>query len=322
MKPQFYLTFAFLLLTAFAKAQKADTAQAIVHYKFTHLRDTTKRDSPYVENMVLLIGKNASVYKSYDRKLQEERMRKSVQEQISNGTAMGGPIRVSSGGRTMGSSIEYFQFPNESKLVTKERLVNSYLVHETLPVLNWKITSDTASFSGLACQKATTHFKGRDYTAWFCSDLPYRAGPWKLNGLPGLIVEAYDAKKDVVFKFDGIEKIDASAAAAPVASAAMGSGPGTRIVLNGMDDSRSNPNLIVLPANGIKATLKEIADLKELMRKDPQAYMQSQMAVLQAQMGVTLGGGGNVVGTPSFTVQKASASTVVINNPVELAEKK
>ena len=50
-------------------AQQPDTAQVLVHYKFSHLRDTTNRGNPYTENMVLLIGKRAGVYRSYDHQL-------------------------------------------------------------------------------------------------------------------------------------------------------------------------------------------------------------------------------------------------------------
>src|SRR5207244_2238089 len=104
-------------------------------------------------------------------------------------------------------NTEYYQFAAEKKFIRKEKLLNSYLIEEPFPLIGWKISSDTATFLGLHCQKASAHFLGRDYTAWFCPDLPYHAGPWKLNGLPGLIVEASDAKKQVVFKFDGIEDV-------------------------------------------------------------------------------------------------------------------
>jgi GLPGLI family protein len=329
MKFKSYLTTALLLASAtFAKAQKADTAQAIVHYKFSHIRDTTKRDTPYVENMVLLIGRNASVYKSYDYKMRQDQMRKSFTEQINSGSTN---LNFKAAG-SLGTANELFQFPNEKKFVSKEVVGNSYLIEEAMPAMSWKISADTANFSGLQCQKATTHFKGRDYTAWFCPDLPYRAGPWKLNGLPGLIVEAYDTKKEVIFKFDGLDKVDPNAAA-PAADAPV-STPGRTIVFGGTDDGAKNANVIALPKNGIKATTKEVNDLRELRRKDPQAFMQMQMAAMQAQMGgntvirssATFGSGGSSAagGITSVNVQGPgiNAKAAVINNPLELPEKK
>lgn len=320
MKLKPYLTISLLLTAALAKAQKADTAEAIVHYKFTHVRDTANRDKPLNENMLLMIGRNASAYKSYDRKLREEQMRKSVMEQVSMGT---GNIRVNSGGQTLGPNIDYYQFPNEGKLFITERLFNSYIVEQPMPALQWKISTDTASFSGLSCQKATTHFKGRDYIAWFCADLPYRAGPWKLNGLPGLIVEAYDTKKEVVFKFDGLEKVDKNAKAAVAHTAA----PGLErtIIFGGSDGGGQNPNVIALPSNAIKTTTKELNELKEIMRKDPQAFAQSQMAAMQSGGGgrISIGAGSpNVITSVNVQGPPAGAAKNVTNNPIELPEKK
>src|ERR1700748_2073762 len=127
-------------------------------------------------------------------------MRKQLQEQLAN-SAPGGPVQIklnrSSSG---GTSTEYYMFAAENKLIRKEKLINSYLIEEPLPVINWKISSDTMSFSGLHCQKATAHFKGRDYTAWFCPDIPSHGGPWKLSGLPGVVFAASDDQKKECFK--------------------------------------------------------------------------------------------------------------------------
>jgi GLPGLI family protein len=327
MKLKPYLTILAALAVTAANAQKADTAQAIIHYKFTHVRDTNNRDKPLTENMMLLVGTHASAYKSYDRKLRAEQMRKTVAEQIGNGT---GQININnSGGAVLGPDVEYYQYPNERKLFTRERMFNNYVIEETIPAPKWQITTDTATIGGLPCQKATTRFKGRDYTAWFCADLPYQTGPWKLTGLPGLIVEAADAKKEVIFKFDGIEKVDKSAKAA-AGNAPLSTG-GRTIMLGGIDDATQNPNLIALPANAIKTTAKELNELREIMRKDPQAFFQSQMAAMQAQMGgagrsISFGGpgGANVTtGSPTFSVRTNGPSQpVVINNPIELPEKK
>ncbi len=44
-------------------------------------------------------------------------------------------------------------------------------------------------------QKATTGFGGRNWTAWFCKDIPFNEGPFKFRGLPGLIFEIQDDKQ-------------------------------------------------------------------------------------------------------------------------------
>jgi len=58
--------------------------------------------------------------------------------------------------------------------------------------IQWKIEADTAKIGGFKCQKATTNFKGNAYTAWFTSEIPAAFGPWKFNGLPGLILQCQD----------------------------------------------------------------------------------------------------------------------------------
>ncbi|MDT3405183.1 GLPGLI family protein [Mucilaginibacter terrae] len=320
MKLKLFTTILLANLAVAAQAQKADTAQVIVHYKFTHVRDTTARDKPLNENMVLLVGRNASAYKSYDRKLREEQMRRSVMEQVNSGSTN---FKLTSPGGPMGPNIEYYQYPNDNKFYINERVVNNYVIEEAMPAPAWKITADTSTIKGLACQKATTHFKGRDYTAWFCADLPYRVGPWKLNGLPGLIVEAYDAKKEVLFNFDGLEKVDPTAKATNEADQL--SATGRTIIVGAMGgDGNQNPNVIALPKNAIKTTPKELSELKEIMRKDPQAFMQSQIAAMGGGRSFSMNSGG-AAGSPvisSVSVQRAPAGTAaVINNPIELPEK-
>jgi GLPGLI family protein len=70
---------------------------------------------------------------------------------------------------------------------------------DTLHVMSWFISEEKKMIDSFLCYKATTHFKGRNYTAWFCPAIPIPNGPWKLGGLPGLIVEAYEDNKDLYF---------------------------------------------------------------------------------------------------------------------------
>src|ERR1700754_2232048 len=203
MKKQLIISTLLIAIATGASAQ-TDTAQVLVHYKFTHVRDTTNRDHPYTENMALYIGKNSSSYRSYDTPLEQAEAKKQMEIALAN--SPDGHVNIHRNRR--GSGAEYYEFPNEKRLARKEPLVmETYLIDGAIPVIDWKTSNDTMTFGGLHCQKATARFKGRDYTAWFCADLPLRVGPWKLNGLPGVIVQAYDAKKDVQFMFDGVEKV-------------------------------------------------------------------------------------------------------------------
>ena len=68
----------------------------------------------------------------------------------------------------------------------------------------WNTTNETKKIGTFICNKATTSFRGRDYTAWFTLKIPVSFGPWKLNGLPGLILEAYDTDKNVYWYFKNL----------------------------------------------------------------------------------------------------------------------
>ena len=69
----------------------------------------------------------------------------------------------------------------------------------------WKIVSETKKTGSFVCKKATTTFRGRNYIAWYAPNIPVSFGPWKLNGLPGLILEAYDTNKKAYWYFKSVE---------------------------------------------------------------------------------------------------------------------
>ena len=62
--------------------------------------------------------------------------------------------------------------------------------YEPTPDMAWTLLDDTATISGYLCQKATTTFRGVEWQAWYTEEIPSSAGPWRLRGLPGLIVKA------------------------------------------------------------------------------------------------------------------------------------
>ena len=106
--------------------------------------------------------------------------------------------------------INILNFKNNS-LISKDFIAydkNSYLIKEEIPNIDWKITGETKKLSGYTVTKATTSFRGRDYTVWFTTKIPTKAGPWKLHGLPGLILEVTDSTNEIYFLVKKIEQFN------------------------------------------------------------------------------------------------------------------
>lgn len=67
---------------------------------------------------------------------------------------------------------------------------NTILVSDGYNKLDWVIGSESKTIAGYNCIRATTTFRGVDWVVWFTPEIAMPYGPWKLHGLPGLIVEA------------------------------------------------------------------------------------------------------------------------------------
>jgi hypothetical protein len=85
--------------------------------------------------------------------------------------------------------------------------LSSYRYRESIEKPQWQLSEDTCTFLSYKCYKAITRFRGRDWTVWFTMEIPIDAGPWKLCGLPGLIVKASDSREHYIFFFIGLQDI-------------------------------------------------------------------------------------------------------------------
>lgn len=77
---------------------------------------------------------------------------------------------------------------------------------EEWPLMKWTLSDETETILGHKCQKATCRFRGRDFVAWFATDVPVKGGPWKFGGLPGCILKVYDKDKIYVWEAVAIER--------------------------------------------------------------------------------------------------------------------
>lgn len=77
---------------------------------------------------------------------------------------------------------------------------------EPIEQRDWEVCGDSIkTILGYDCVMAEGDYHGRRWKAWFAPELPIDAGPWKLLGLPGLILEAADTTGQYRFTATGIE---------------------------------------------------------------------------------------------------------------------
>jgi GLPGLI family protein len=79
---------------------------------------------------------------------------------------------------------------------------NAYYT-EAYPLQQWKMGAEMQTILGHRCQNATCQWRGRDYVAWFATDIPVKFGPWKFGGLPGLILKLQDTEG--VYRWEAVQ---------------------------------------------------------------------------------------------------------------------
>lgn len=279
-----YTILLLLLATSItAIAQTNDKVLARVSYTYTNKNDTLSKGTVRSQNLLLFIGKNVSFFTSYDR-LKSEIAEEQRILAMARGQAGNAPkaILLDMKAKDWMLKTDYFLFGQERKFYVKE-LINFYrfLYEDEMPVQKWTITKDTASFAGIHCQKASTNFEGKTWIAWFAPSLPFPNGPALLNGLPGLIIEAYDSDKTSYYQFAGLENAkEGDHIRENDVKKRSTYQPGDISPLDytmGFDVANAYfDNIIKLPSNAAKTTKKQMLRLREAYAKDPKGFMRTQ----------------------------------------------
>jgi len=105
------------------------------------------------------------------------------------------------------SNYIYKNYPKKGDLLITDYMGGKNFKSLDKTKFNWNIIPDTTQIiAGYICQAATTHFAGRNFTAWFTKDIPISEGPYKFNGLPGLIVTICDTERQHKYELLSIVK--------------------------------------------------------------------------------------------------------------------
>lgn len=177
-KSNFILVF-FLLITINIYAQK-ESAIGIVQYQ-TDL----KLGLPTTNTSKLFFNSNKSSF---------------IEGQYSI-TNMPEDVKIQDASNRKEKDIKYYVDLTKKQLLKEDLIANKlYLIKENLPKIEWDLSSkEKDTLLSFLCNKALGNFRGRTYTAWYAPEIPVNFGPWKLQGLPGLILKASDDLGQVEF---------------------------------------------------------------------------------------------------------------------------
>ena len=178
-----------------AKAYFADTdtAEYGVRYRLFYLYNKEK-NLLFEEDRVVLVRPEVTLDMSYEG-IGETRWR------LANPNSRGGDMGLA---YHLTPSF-YFYYPETDRFVKTYRIISEeFLLSDGKSENKWEIGKEEKKIGLYNCRKATCEIGGRKWTAWFTTDLPHRAGPRTLTGLPGVVLEAYDQEREVRWMFNGL----------------------------------------------------------------------------------------------------------------------
>lgn len=185
------------------KYKVLDLADIKVTYRLLSMQDTVKKNAEE-DTQVLLLGKNYSKY--YSQVYLEYSINNT---KLFQKGADAVPLFQNRDGVY---GYEIFKNMRDSEMEVTDLgtcIGGNYIYKEPILTIDWKIGDEHCKILSYTCQKATGHFRGRTYEAWFTTDIPVNNGPWKLGGLPGLILKASDSHNHYVFECIGLEQLKA-----------------------------------------------------------------------------------------------------------------
>lgn len=201
--------FSIFLITLFAFANAQDTKETANRF-FYELTFKPKKDSAKLDKVITILDitdKNRSIYQDYTIIAQDSIMKVELEAMKKAGVMKD----LSKSLKSPKISSKIYKFYPGMKIQYADKIANGFTpttigYNEDLK-FNWNILSEKQKIGEYNTQKATVEFGGRNWTAWFSTDIPFQDGPYKFYGLPGLIVKIEDSDKNYSWVLQGNKKI-------------------------------------------------------------------------------------------------------------------
>lgn len=189
-----------LLLTIFTFSSILFYAQnQRFSYEYKFVSDSTAKDKSLTELMYLDISKKGSKFYSRDKAIADSVM-KVIDKKGSNDFSgiKFGRVQYIIEKTYPDYKIQFFNHIDTDEFkVSDDRKIE------------WEILPDQQKVGEFTAQKAVGEFAGRQWIAWFTTDIPFQDGPYKFNGLPGLIVKIEDKTNSHSFTLKEVKKLKA-----------------------------------------------------------------------------------------------------------------
>lgn len=204
MKTVLY-TLLFVFTPFFIQSQeKVGEAQYRAVYEFSYKTEPDQTEFAITDLMYLDIGNKISQF--YSR---HEQVRDSVKHDLLDKGFSAMEVNEVRKGYKKGTTPVYLMRQDEQQTrVITEYLYSGFMYDERMHVIGWSIDEDeNIDISGYNCHKATAACFGRDWIVYFTPEIPFNNGPFKLWGLPGLIVRAFDVDRYFLYEMKGFQHL-------------------------------------------------------------------------------------------------------------------
>jgi len=206
----FPILFVLFTLNTFAQdIQPVDTTKWLCTYNYDFLQDSTNENSKRNDQMYLQIGSHLSKFTCALFFLQDSSLYFTELKNLDMATTINQVMKSTNGVKSSTLSMYriYKNFPGKG-LMTFNAFDDKYYKVEQPMKMKWTLVTqkDTVIF-GYSCQMARISYAGRDWVAWYSLQIPLADGPYKFNGLPGLILKISDTKNLHCFTLHAINKV-------------------------------------------------------------------------------------------------------------------
>ena len=184
--------------TQYGAANVTEIGRSKIRILYAFQAQDLKDEDTWIDCGQLLTDKGMTQYSSFFVSENNAFIRK-WQKDNPNKSYYPGSAKLKGRMKDYWSEYQYSQIYVQGKELTEWAVMPSpeftqYHYTEPWPLMQWTLESEKQTICGYQCQRATCHWRGRDYEAWFTSAIPLKSGPWKFGGLPGLIMKIYDTK--------------------------------------------------------------------------------------------------------------------------------